>query len=90
MLNRRTMSNVPLLPHIYRDRAPLERLVLHLHALGPRPLAEFLNALATEHDISAEIVAKLREYQRLDAGVVSALGAHRFAPAPLRQIGGGR
>jgi hypothetical protein len=84
------MSSVALLPHNYRDRAPLERLVLHLHGLGPRPLAEFLNALATEHGIGAEIVVKLREYQRLDADVVSALGAHGFAPAPLRQVGGGR
>jgi hypothetical protein len=84
MLNRRTMSNVPLLPHIYRDRAPLERLVLHLHGLGPQPLAEFLNALATEHDIAAEIVGRedldawIRDHRRSNT---SAEGKGRGGPA---------
>ena len=79
-----------LLPHCdYPRRAKIERLVSHLHGLGPRPLAEFLDALAIENGIGAAIIAKLAEYGRLSPSIVAAVGGDMFPLVPLREIGGG-
>ena len=73
-----------LLPHCdYPRRAKIERLVSHLHHLGPRPLAEFLNALSVEHGIGAEIAAKLEDYRNIDPVSLRTFGGDRFAAAPL-------
>lgn len=83
-------STLPLLPHRYDERAPIERLVTHLHDLRPRALAEFLSALSEEHGIGLEIIAKLEEFCRLNLAMLRATGGDQFAPKPLRSIGGGR
>jgi hypothetical protein len=76
-----------LLPHDYAGRAPIERRCAALWRCGPRALSLFLDALAVEHGIADEIDAKLHEYGRLDPDVVAAVGADRFAPAPMRIAG---
>ena len=77
---------LPLLPHRYDERAPIERLVTHFHGLGPRALAELLSALSQEHGIGTDIISKLEECQRLDRCVLAQLGADKFAPPPLRSV----
>jgi hypothetical protein len=80
-----------LLPHCdYARRARVERLVIHLHALGPRVLAEFLDALAAEHGIGAEIAQQLKDYRNLSPDEVTITGADRFPFAPTRRVEGAR
>lgn len=75
-----------LLPHRYDERAPIERLIAHLHGLGVRPLGEFLDALSIEHDITADIICKLKHYRRLECNVLVQLGVNGFAASPLRRV----
>jgi hypothetical protein len=77
-----------LLAHDHQRRAPVERLVAHLHSLGPRAFAEFLDELAMAHGIVADILARLELYAHLRAEQLSACRGDRFAPAPVRAIGG--
>jgi len=57
----------------------------HLHALGPRAIAEFLAALAAETGTEAVIGDRLAEWRRLDPAllraVLEASGGHQFPPA---------
>jgi hypothetical protein len=76
----------PLFDHNYQHRAPIERLVEHLHELGPRALAEFLSALSIELGIGSLIVAKLHEYGQIDPILLAAVRGDRFAPPPLRSV----
>ncbi len=64
----------------------LERMVEHLHRLGPRPLAELLIETAHGTGQSSLIADRLQEYSRLDPAVVRALVADSFAPMPLGMI----
>ncbi len=82
------MSAPGILSYSYRQRAPIERLVAHLHRLGPRALAEFLDALSVAHGIGPAIVRQLEQYHRLDRLTLAALRGDRFAPAPTRRVGG--
>lgn len=57
------------------DRMRLERLAVHLVALGPRAVAEALAELAEHGDLS-----RLEPYRRLSPSVVAMVGADRFPP----------
>ena len=80
------MGRAGILSHDYACRAPVERLVEHLQRLGPRALAEFLDALSIEHGIGAAIVAKLEEYRRIHPLALSVTRGDRFAPPPMRRM----
>jgi hypothetical protein len=69
-----------------RKRLRRQRLVGHLHRLGPAPLGHFLHEveLTTESDVTA----RLERYAEIDLEFVRALGGHRFAPS-LHCIDGG-
>jgi hypothetical protein len=65
--------------------ARLHRLAAHLHALGPRPLAEYLAEIIG----GADPLLRLERYCALDVDVVRRLGANRMPPShrvgrPLR------
>ena len=80
-------SRIELLPHRdYARRVQIEKLVAHLHSLGPRALAEFLSALSLEQGIGGAVIARLEEYRRLQPTTLAALGGDKFAPAPLRSV----
>jgi hypothetical protein len=68
-------TNIPRLRH----------LAERLHALGPRPLFEFLVEVAA----GADLVDRLERYADLDPDVVHRLGADRMPPSH-RVVGGGR
>ena len=59
--------------------ARFRRHVAHLCQLGVRPVAECLLQLAgTGDDARVGLIVLLEQYQRLDAGVVKALGGDRW------------
>jgi hypothetical protein len=60
-------------------------LARRLHALGPRPLFDYLNKVERGYPLREHLEA----YARLDPGVVAALGATQFGP-PVFVIEGGR
>lgn len=73
-----------LLPHAdYASRARAERLIAHLHRLGPRAVGEFLDELCRRRDLAGDILAQLEGYARITPEMVRAVGADRFAAAPL-------
>ena len=61
-----------------------QRLVEHLHRLGPAPLGHFLR----EVENGASISDHLERYAKIDPEFVRALGGDRFAPA-MHAIDGG-
>jgi hypothetical protein len=67
------------------DRVRLKYLARRLHALGPRPLFDYLNKVERGYPLREHLEA----YARLDPGVVAALGATQFGP-PVFVIEGGR
>jgi hypothetical protein len=62
-----------------------QRLVEHLHRLGPAPLGHFLRKVEN----GASISDHLERYSRIDPGFVRALGGDRYAPV-LHAIDGDR
>jgi hypothetical protein len=64
----------------------LSRLACALHALGPRPIYEFLR----EIESGADMRARLEVYARLPAGFVRANGGNKFAPTAFAVTGGRR
>lgn len=62
-----------------------QRLVEHLHRLGPAPLGHFLR----EVENGANIPDHLERYAKIDPAFVRALSGDRYAPA-LHAIDGGR
>ncbi len=67
--------------------ARFHRLIDHLCSLGTRPVAEcFLQLVGTNDDARTALVVLLERYGELDAGVVQALGADVFPPAPLHEV----
>jgi hypothetical protein len=62
-----------------------QRLVEHLHRLGPAPLCYFLR----EVENGASIPEHLERYSRIDPDFVRALGGDRFAPV-LHVVDGAR
>src|SRR5436190_16969754 len=65
---------------ITRRRWRRQCLVRHLHALGARPIFEFLDELARLYDIGADIDRRSERYGQLDRDVLAALGGDRFPP----------
>jgi hypothetical protein len=68
-----------------RARLCRQRLVSHLHRLGPAPLGHFLR----EVENGASIPDHLERYAAIDLEFVRALGGDKFAPRFLHVIGGG-
>ena len=58
------------------NRARRQRLVEHLHRLGPAPLAHFIREIEKGADIDATLVA----YGQLDPNFVRSLGGSEFPP----------
>jgi hypothetical protein len=64
-------------PHAQaQNRLRRQRLVEHLHRLGPSPLGHFLN----EVERGASVAERLERYARIDPEFVRALGGDRYAP----------
>ena len=59
---------------------------MHLHASGPRPLAEFLAELGRTLDAEADILAALDRWRALSPELVRAVGADAFPPRPLAVV----
>jgi hypothetical protein len=64
----------------------LRRLASALHALGPRPIYEFLK----EIEAGADVRARLEAYARLPAAFVRANGGDKFPPVAYAVVGGRR
>ena len=56
----------------------------------PRLVGELLAEIGRHHGIEDDIAARLQCYAAVEHDLLAALGADRFAPAPLRVIGGAR
>ena len=59
-----------------------ERMIEHLHRLGPRPVAELLIEIAHGTGQSALIADRIEAYSRLDADFIRAVGGDKFPPIP--------
>ena len=67
--------------------ARFRRHIDHLCRLGPRPVGEFLLQLVgTQDDARTALMVLLKQYQRLDADVVAALGGDRW-PTNIFPVG---
>ena len=60
------------------DAVRVARQVGRLHALGPRPLLEFLTEIAGDELVRADIETNLGRYARLDPGIVALLDGRRL------------
>jgi hypothetical protein len=59
-------------------------VVTRLHRLGPRVLAELLAEIGARYLIRQPIEATVAAYAaRLDSAILAAVGADKFAPAPV-------
>jgi hypothetical protein len=56
----------------------------------PRLVLELLSEIGCHHGIEDDIAARLERYGKLDLDLVRAVGADKFAPVPMRAVGGGR
>jgi hypothetical protein len=66
-------------------------LVCCLHRLGDRVTFEFIDELAGHHpEIQADLDARLAKFAAADTALLRWTGADRFAPSPLRAVGGER
>ena len=70
-----------------RNRARRQRLVEHLHRLGPSPLGHFIREV--EGATGADVTARLERYSEIDPAFVAALGGSQIPPALLCIDGGG-
>ena len=64
-----------------------QRLVEHLHDLGPRPVGEFLLELvANDPDMGAAVQVNLERYHRLNTATVRALGGDQWPGPPIHEV----
>ena len=64
-----------------------QRLVGHLHTLGPRPVAELLTELCgTDEQARSDVLHLLEKYGGLDPELVHALGGSVFPAPPLHAV----
>ncbi len=69
------------------DRMRLESGAIHLHACGPRAIAEFLAEIGATIGGTPCIMGKLEQYKRrLSPELLRAVGGDRFPPRPLRVV----
>ncbi len=61
----------------------LERIVEHVHALGPRVFAELLAEIATATGEPGLIADRLQAYAALNPEAVRFVGGDQFPPMPL-------
>ncbi len=61
----------------------LERMVEHVHALGPRVFAELLAEIAIATGAPDLIADRVEAYAGLDAGLVRFVGGDKFPPSVL-------
>jgi hypothetical protein len=82
------MSGAPNIApqHQAAHRLIRQRQIEALHRLGPRVIGELLDELARHHDLHDDIARRLARYARIDPGVLRALNADRFPPAPLWDV----
>jgi hypothetical protein len=66
------------------DAVALEHLALHVHALGPRAVAELVGELAD----GDEIRRQRERWSRLSRTTLDRTGGTGFAPRPLLAVGG--
>jgi hypothetical protein len=71
----------------FRARLRRQRLIEHLHRLGPAPLGHFLHEV--EVATGTDVTARLETYSALPADFIRAYGGDQFAPF-LHVIDGGR
>ncbi len=89
--HRKRKSNGAAPPSRRHDPATAEikfqRLVGHLHALGPRPVAELLTELVgTDEQARRDVFCLLEKYGGLDAALVDILGGSGFPAPPLHEV----
>ena len=66
-----------------------QRLVGHLHQLGPRPVAELLIELVgTDEQAGIDVLHLLEKYGGLDPALVRVLGGSGFPAPPLHEVSG--
>ena len=65
------------------DTLRLQRGVQHLHALGPRAVAELLGEVAESAGCAVCILDHLARYERLTPAMVRTAGGDRFPSQPL-------
>ena len=81
-----------IVDHLRRRRDPLadprfQRLVRHLHALGPRPVGEFLIELvANDPDMVAAVQVNLERYHHLNTATVRALDCDQWPAPPIHEV----
>jgi hypothetical protein len=65
-----------------------QRLVERIHALGARAVFELVDELDRHHALGDDLDRRLQRYADADPELLRALGVHRFAPSPMRIVGG--
>ena len=60
-----------------------ERMVEHLHRLGPRPVGELLIEIAIATGQSSLVMDRLQAYARLNPEIVNFVGGDHFPPSVL-------
>ena len=66
-----------------------QRLVDHLHALGPRPVGELLTELVgRDEQARSDVLHLLEKYGGLDPEMVRTLGGNVFPVPPLHEVRG--
>lgn len=63
----------------YISRLRRQRLVEHLHRLGPSPLGHFIREV--EAVTGTDVSARLERYAQIDPELVRVLGGDKFAPS---------
>ncbi len=62
-----------------------QRLVEHLHGLGPRAVGSIIAEVATEHGIGDEVMQRLERYRQVTPEMIERVNAENFPPAPLME-----
>jgi hypothetical protein len=71
-------------------RARRRRLIEAIHALGSRVLFELIDELDRHHGLGRDLDRRLARFAAIDPKLLRAVGGDKFAPAPMRLVGGGR
>ena len=63
-----------------------ERMIEHIHSLGPRAVAELLAEIAAVTGQHVRVVDLVEEYAQLDPAVLRAIGRDQFPPMALELV----